>query len=106
MASQAEQALAAVVLLMLERGQCGEGAAEMQALLKSADIAGPTLAVAEDVVLSQTAFDVLLALRLVQAMLKADLAHGALLGRYYIMSVLQDMAQENILKSPLYSEFL
>ena len=98
MASQAERALATVVLLMLEHGQCGEGAAEMQALLKSADIAGPTLAVAEDVVLSQTAFDVLLALRLVQAVLKADLAHGALIGRYYIMSAMQDMAQENILK--------
>ena len=48
--------------------------------------------------LSQTPFDVLLALRLVQAVLKADIAHGALLGRYYIMSAMQDLAQENTLK--------
>ena len=94
MASQAERSLAYVVLLMLERCQCVDGAEEMRALLNGADIAGPALAVAEDMAISQTPYDVLLAFRLVQAVLKADIAHGALLGRYYVMSAMQDMAQE------------
>jgi len=88
---QAERALARVVVLVLEHLPA---ATELQAQINSVDVAGLAFAVVEDMVISQSPYDVLLALRLVQAVLRVDIAHAALIERYYVLTVVQELAQE------------
>ena len=94
---KSERALASVVLLVLEHlpgSDTGEPAAQMRKQIDSVRVAGPLLAVVEDMVISHTPYDVLLSLRLLQALLRADGMHGALVERYYLMPIIQALAQE------------
>jgi hypothetical protein len=88
LAPQAERALALTVLIVLENLP-----EWMQQYIDSA-IAGLVYTLAEDFLISQTSYDVLIALRLMQALLRADATHAARVYRYYLLPIFQELAQE------------
>ena len=88
LAPQAERALTVVTLAVLEHLPVSD------APLVKGEVAGAAFAVGEDMVASQTPCDVLLALRLVHAVVKADVSNAALVKRYHLLPIIQELAQE------------